>query len=75
MTILNLDKFGVAFGDRIILRTIDLQIPEKGIVTLLGPSGTGKSTLLRTICGINNAVSSLRTWGEVSYLGEPLGEG
>lgn len=75
MSLLNLEKYGVAFGDRIILRTVDLQIPDKGIVTLLGPSGTGKSTLLRTICGINNAVSALRTWGSVTYLGEPLGEG
>jgi len=75
MAILNFKKFGVAFGERIILRSVDLQIPDKGIVTLLGPSGTGKSTLLRTMCGINNAVSTLRTWGEVSYLDEPLGEG
>lgn len=75
MSILTLKKFGVAFGERIILRSVDLEIPDKGLVTLLGPSGTGKSTLLRTICGINDAVSSLRTWGEASYIGEPLGEG
>lgn len=74
MPIVNFKKFGVAFGERIILRSVDLQIPDKGIVTLLGPSGTGKSTLLRTMCGINNAVSTLRTWGEVSYLDEPLGD-
>lgn len=74
MSIVGFKKFGVAFGERIILRSVDLQIPDKGIVTLLGPSGTGKSTLLRTLCGINNAVSALRTWGEMSYLGEPLGD-
>jgi atypical dual specificity phosphatase len=51
-----------------------MSIPDEGIFTLLGPSGTGKSTLLRTICGINQAVSNLRTWGEVSYRGNPLGE-
>lgn len=75
MSILSLDKFGVAFGDRIILRSVDLHIADKGIVTLLGPSGTGKSTLLRTICGINNAASNLRTWGTATYLGEEIGAG
>ena len=74
LPILQLKEFGVAFGERIILRSIDLDIPERGTVTLLGPSGTGKSTLLRTICGINDAVSTLRTWGKASYLKGELGQ-
>jgi len=73
MNILELSKFGVAFGERIILHSVDLAIPERGVFTLLGPCGTGKSTLLRTICGINNAVASHRTWGDARYCGEPLG--
>ncbi|MFP4611402.1 MAG: ATP-binding cassette domain-containing protein, partial [Thiohalophilus sp.] len=64
---LNLSQFGVAFGDSVILRSVDLTVPERGVFALLGPAGTGKSTLLRTICGINQAVSNLRTWGEVVY--------
>ncbi|WP_166668862.1 phosphatase domain-containing putative toxin [Thiohalophilus thiocyanatoxydans] len=71
---LNLSQFGVAFGDNVILRSVDLSVPERGVFALLGPGGTGKSTLLRTICGINQAVSNLRTWGEVTYRGDPLGE-
>lgn len=70
---LEVNKFGVAFGDRVILRSVDMSVPDQGIFTLLGPAGTGKSTLLRTICGINQAVSSLRTWGDVQYRGSPLG--
>jgi len=73
MSILSLQKYGVAFGDRIILRSVDLEIPHRGIFVLLGPSGTGKSTLLRTICGINDAVSTLRVWGKASYLDDELG--
>ncbi|NIQ11420.1 MAG: ABC transporter, partial [Gammaproteobacteria bacterium] len=47
--------------------------PEQGVFALLGPAGTGKSTLLRTVCGINNAVSNLRTWGRATYRGSELG--
>jgi len=74
-SILQLKEYGVAFGDRIILSSVNLEIPARGIVVLLGPSGTGKSTLLRTLAGHNDSNPSLRVWGEASYLGEPLGQG
>jgi len=73
-SLLSLREYGVAFGDRIILNGIDLDIPERGMTVLLGPAGTGKSTLLRTLSGLNDANPSLRTWGKVEYTGIPLGQ-
>ncbi|MDY6979763.1 MAG: ATP-binding cassette domain-containing protein [Pseudomonadota bacterium] len=73
-SVLSLSKYGVAFGKSIVLRTVDLEIPQCGIFALLGPSGTGKSTLLRTICGVNNAFCNLSVWGEATYIGEELGK-
>lgn len=73
--LLKLQGFGVAFGERIILSSVDLEIPDRQIVVLLGPCGTGKSTLLRTLAGFNNANPALRTWGESRYAGGPLGQG
>ena len=58
-----------------MLSDVDLDMPPCGIVTLIGPTGTGKSTLLRTIAGFNQHTPSLRTWGSATYRGEPLGEG
>ncbi len=74
-TLLSLDGFGVAFNDTIILASVTLGIPERGIFTLLGPAGTGKSTLLRTICGLNSPLPSLRVWGEAHYAGVRLFSG
>ncbi|MBB3457028.1 cystine transport system ATP-binding protein [Rhizobium sp. BK313] len=37
------------FGDNVILRDISLLIPEGTVTALVGPSGGGKSTLLRCI--------------------------
>ncbi|MCE1182244.1 MAG: ATP-binding cassette domain-containing protein [Rhodocyclales bacterium] len=62
---LSLKEFGVAFGDRIILDSITFDVPTPGCTVLLGPSGTGKSTLMRTLAGFNDASPSLRIWGEV----------
>ncbi|WP_051377909.1 ATP-binding cassette domain-containing protein [Derxia gummosa] len=73
--VLVLEGFGVAFRERTILSSIDLRIADRECVVLLGPAGTGKSTLLRTIAGHNNANPSMRIWGEASYLGRTLDEG
>lgn len=74
-SILTLQEFGVAFGEKIVLTQVSLTIPERGVTTLLGPGGTGKSTLLRTIAGFNNSNPSLRTWGHAEFLGGEFGEG
>ncbi|SCZ59295.1 phosphatase domain-containing putative toxin [Thiohalomonas denitrificans] len=72
--ILSLQGYGVAFGERVILSSLALEINDRQITTLLGPAGTGKSTLLRTLAGFNDANPSLRTWGRATYLGEELNQ-
>ena len=37
------------YGAKLVLDGVDAEIPEHGVVTLLGPNGCGKSTLLKTI--------------------------
>jgi len=43
---------GKSFGTRQVLRDIDIDIPAGQFVSLIGPSGVGKSTLLRIIAGL-----------------------
>jgi sulfate/thiosulfate transport system ATP-binding protein len=40
------------FGDFVALRDVSVDIPGGGLTALLGPSGGGKSTLLRIIAGL-----------------------
>ena len=41
-----------AYDDEVVLRDVDLEVPEGQLLCVLGPSGGGKSTLLRVIAGL-----------------------
>jgi ABC-type Fe3+/spermidine/putrescine transport system ATPase subunit len=49
---LDIQKIRVSFGEKPVLRDINLSISRGEIVCLLGPSGCGKTTLLRVITGL-----------------------
>lgn len=44
-----------AFGEKVVLDGIDLEVARGEFVALLGPSGTGKTTLLRILTGLERA--------------------
>ena len=41
------------FGNTLVLKGVDLDILEGEIVVVVGPSGGGKTTLLRIITGLD----------------------
>lgn len=46
-----------AFGGRAVLDGIDLRVRRGEFLALLGASGTGKTTLLRILAGLDAATS------------------
>ncbi len=40
------------FGDRVLLDGLDFTLPPNGIVGVIGPNGVGKTTLFKTIVGL-----------------------
>jgi phospholipid/cholesterol/gamma-HCH transport system ATP-binding protein len=46
------EKVSKSFGDHCVLRDVSLLIPRGAIMVMLGPSGTGKSVLLRCLVGL-----------------------
>ena len=52
------------YGEKIVLRDINLQFHEGEIIAVMGRNGAGKSTLLRSIVGLNSAEKgSMRVQG------------
>ena len=64
---LELQNINKAFGGKQILTNFSLSIPEKQILAIVGPSGGGKTTLLRMLAGLETIDS-----GEIYYNGESL---
>ena len=64
---LELRNISKRFGDKQILSDFNLTIHEGKILAIVGPSGGGKTTLLRMLAGLEKIDS-----GEVFYNGEYL---
>ncbi len=75
ISILSLEQYGVRFGDRVILASVDLEVPPTGPFVLLGPGGTGKSTLLRSLAGFNDTNPAFTSWGTAICAGHVLPHG
>lgn len=57
----------VRYGDRLVLDRYDFSAPEEGLTFLSGPSGEGKTTLLRVLAGLLTPET-----GQVSLPGRPV---
>jgi putative thiamine transport system ATP-binding protein len=60
----------IALGDRALVGPLDLAVPHGEVVTLMGPSGSGKSSLLAWICGTLDP--AFRAEGGVTVDGEDV---
>lgn len=49
---LKISGLTAAYDAEVVLRAVDLEVPEGQLLCVLGPSGGGKSTLLRVIAGL-----------------------
>jgi branched-chain amino acid transport system ATP-binding protein len=65
--ILEMRNVDAAYGPTQILKAVNLAVEERGIATLLGANGAGKTTMLRAICNMMVRVS-----GEIRFAGERI---
>ena len=64
---LELKNISKRFGEKQIISDLNLKVPEKQILAIVGPSGGGKTTLLRMLAALETIDS-----GDIIYNGEEL---
>jgi len=67
MSIISVKNLEKRFGDNVILKNVSAEIEKGEVISIIGPSGTGKSTLLRAINHLDPPTS-----GEVFFDGEKI---
>ncbi len=70
-------RLGKRYGEKRVLRGIDLALPRGGFLVVTGPNGSGKTTLLRICAGLaqptEGTIERSATRAQLGYLGhEPL---
>jgi len=69
MSILKFDNVSKSYGDAAVLKNINLEVNEGEFLVLLGFSGTGKTTLINLMAGLDQP-----TKGSVTFKGAPVTE-
>jgi len=63
--------FSAGFGERTVLRSLELEVARNEITVIVGPSGSGKTTLLRSLNRLNELFEGYRREGVLELkLGE-----
>ena len=65
-------KLSLGFSGRTVLADIDVALKRGSITALIGPTGSGKSTFLRTLNRMNDRVPGFERTGDVTYDNESL---
>jgi phosphate transport system ATP-binding protein len=65
MTQLSAQDINVWFGQRHVLKDVNLVFPEREVTALIGPSGCGKSTFIRTLNRMHELIPSAGLGGKV----------
>jgi ATP-binding cassette ChvD family protein len=70
-TVIDVDNLTKGFGDRTLIDGLSFTLPRNGIVGVIGPNGVGKTTLFKTIVGLEEADAGTVKVGEtvkISYV-------
>ena len=73
MSLLTLNNIEVVYDSVFLaVKGVSIDVPEGGLVALLGANGAGKSTILKAISGLLKPERGLVTRGQIAFAGEDM---
>ncbi|HKK98460.1 MAG TPA: metal ABC transporter ATP-binding protein [Marivita sp.] len=75
MSLISIENVSVAYGANTVLRNVSLEIEPGEIVTIVGPNGSGKTSLLRAVIGATkptHGAITLKSGLKIGYVPQKL---
>ncbi|MFH1224941.1 MAG: phosphate ABC transporter ATP-binding protein [Candidatus Diapherotrites archaeon] len=69
---IKIENLNVSYEKHAVLKGVSLEIPEKKITVIIGSSGCGKTTLLKTLNRLTDIVEGVKTTGRVRVDGKDV---
>jgi ATP-binding cassette ChvD family protein len=66
--VVDVEKLRKGFGERVLIDKLSFNLPRNGIVGVIGPNGVGKTTLFKTIVGLEEPDAGTVKVGETVKL-------
>ena len=63
----NIENVNLYYGQKHVLKGVNLKIYEKEVTAFIGPSGCGKSTLLRCLNRMNDLIPNCLVEGSITF--------
>ena len=74
LPILEIRNVNLNYGEKQVLKNIDLNIYKNKVTAFIGPSGCGKSTLLRCFNRMNDLIENCTIEGTITYKKEDINQ-
>jgi len=74
--VVDVENLRKGFGDRVLINGLSFSLPRNGIIGVIGPNGVGKTTLFKTIVGLEKPDSGVVRVGDtvkLSYVDQERG--
>ena len=74
LPIFEIRNVNLNYGEKQVLKNIDLNIYKNKVTAFIGPSGCGKSTLLRCFNRMNDLIENCTIEGTITYKKEDINQ-
>lgn len=70
--VIEVNNLNALYGEKMVLRNINVKFSRKGVTAIIGPSGCGKSTFIRCLNRMNDEIADFRITGEIYFEGKNI---
>lgn len=72
-SVLSVRNLNIWYGDKQVLRDLSFEVEQKRVTAFIGPTNSGKSTLVRCINRLNDFTPNFRSTGDILFRGVAMG--